>query len=232
MKTLQKLTLMAFAILSAGVANAQAPQCTNCTPPTINPPATRPEPSCRNCSLGPNSPTTRYAAQAARPANTTSLTPNQSAVFQQGTNQYACVEQLGYDNTADLVQDAGSATAAGRNDAYQTQRSFVGTIDNVLYGRQNGRDNLLVQNQNGYDNLGRAVQTGNGNLAAQDQGGASSTDHGNAAYVYQSSDNNASIQYQRGNDNTSDVYQHSPTNSNWAGTNQNGTSNVVSINQH
>ena len=233
MKTLQKLTLMAFALLSAGVANAQSPQCSNCTPPTITPPATRSDPGCRTCGIVANSAATRYATQSARPASpNNSLSPNASAVFQQGTNQYACVEQLGYDNSADLIQDAGSATGAGRNDAYQTQLSFVGTIDNVLYGKQTGTDNLLVQHQNGYDNLGRATQSGNGNLAAQDQGGTSSTDHGNSAYVIQSSNNNASIQYQRGNSNTTDVYQHSPTNSNWAGTNQNGTNNFVSVNQH
>lgn len=231
MKTLQKLTLMAFAILSAGVANAQ--QCTNCTPPTITPPSHREDPGCRNCSLAPNSAAGRYASQSARPASpNNNLSPNASSVFQQGTNQYACVEQMGYDNSADLIQDAGSATTAGRNDAYQTQMSFVGTVDNVLYGKQTGTDNLLVQHQNGYDNLGRATQSGNGNLAAQDQGGTSSTDHGNSAYVLQQSNSNASIQYQRGDSNTSDVWQHSPTSSNWAGTNQNGTNNVASINQH
>ena len=232
MKTLQKLTLMAFAILSAGVANAQAPQCSNCTPPTVTPPSARPDPGCRTCASAPNSDGGRYTTQSTRPSSTASLTPNQSAIFQQGTNQFACVEQLGYDNTADLIQDAGSATGIGRNDAYQTQRSFVGTADNVLYGEQRGRDNLLVQNQNGYDNLGRVIQTGNGNLAAQDQGDASSTDHGNSAYSIQTSDNNASIQYQRGNTNTSDIYQHSPTSSNWAGTNQNGTNNYAHVNQH
>ncbi|MDB5233968.1 MAG: hypothetical protein JWR44_961 [Hymenobacter sp.] len=231
MKTLQKITLVAFALLSsAGVASAQ--QCVNCTPPTITPPSTRPDPGCRNCVTNPNSATGRYASQSARPASpNSSLSADQSAVFQQGVGQYACVEQIGFDNTADLVQDAGSATGIGNNDAYQTQISLVSTVDNVLYGLQTGSNNLMVQHQNGYDNLARSRQTGNGNLSAQDQGGTSSADHGNSAYVLQTSSNNAAIQYQRGVDNTADTYQHN-INGNWSATNQNGTGNVVVVNQH
>lgn len=231
MKTLQKITLVAFALLSsAGAASAQ--QCVNCTPPTITPPPTRNDPGCRNCATAPNSAADRYATQTIRPASpNAALSPNASAVFQQGTNQYACVEQIGYDNTADLIQDAGSATGVGRNDAYQTQISLSGTADNVLFGRQTGSNNLLVQHQNGYDNLARATQSGNGNLMAQDQGGTSSLDHGNSAYALQTSNSNTGIQYQRGNDNTADLYQHG-RNNNWSGVNQNGTANIATVNQH
>lgn len=220
MKTLQKLTLMAFAMLSAGVANAQSPQCINCTPPTITAPKHNVDPGCRTCALGPNE---LSVPSADRPNMLPSS--SSSSVFQRGASQFACVEQIGFNNTADLIQAPGRGKSGGNN-AYQTQRGAAQPDkDNVLYGNQSGNGNLLVQNQNGYDLLGRATQSGNNNLAYQDQGG-----HTNSAYVTQSGTMQASIQYQRGSGNTSDVYQHG--NDSWAGTNQAGTNNVVSINQH
>ena len=230
MKTLQKLTLVAFAVLSAGAANAQ--QCVNCAPPVVNAPQPGSDPNCRDCSsTGPNSSlaTRRVLAAASQPGPSNFTSINSSTVFQQGTHQYACVEQIGRDNYATLIQNAGSATAAGRNDAYQTQRNIINFQDNVAYGLQTGTDNLMVQNQDGYNQYARARQTGNGNIAGQDQGGVSG--HGNSAYVFQTSNGNTSIQYQRGVDNTSDVYQH-VENGNWAGTTQLGTANTVAVNQH
>ena len=229
MKTLQKLTLIAFAVLSAGAANAQ--QCVNCSPPVVNAPQPGRDPLCRECSsTGPNSSSTRFArATANQPGPTNASSPNSSTVFQQGTNQYACVEQIGRDNYATLIQNAGSAGAAGRNDAYQTQRNIVNFEDNVAYGLQTGTDNLMVQNQDGYNEYARARQTGNRNIAGQDQGGVSG--HGNSAYVLQTSNDNVSVQYQRGVNNTSDVYQHNVS-GNWAGTTQLGSSNTVAVNQH
>ena len=232
MKTLQKLTLIAFAVLSAGAANAQQnPQCINCAPPVVNAPQPGRDPGCRECSsTGPNSSRTRFArATANQPGPTNANSPNSSTVFQQGTSQYACVEQIGRDNYATLIQNAGSASAAGRNDAYQTQRNLFSFQDNVAYGLQTGTDNLLVQNQDGYNQYARARQTGNRNIAGQDQGGI--LGHGNSAYVLQTSNDNVSVQYQRGVNNTSDVYQHN-VNGNWAGTTQLGTANTVAINQH
>ena len=229
MKTLQKLTLAAFAILSAGAANAQ--QCVNCAPPVVIAPQGGGDPGCRDCSsAGPNSSSVRFArATANQPGPSNGNSPNSSTVFQQGTNQYACVEQIGRDNYATLIQNAGSAGAAGRNDAYQTQRNLFSFQDNVAYGLQTGTDNLMVQNQDGYDQYARARQTGNRNIAGQDQGGA--LGHGNSAYVLQTSSDNVSVQYQRGVNNTSDVYQHN-VNGNWAGTTQLGTANTVAVNQH
>ena len=231
MKTLQKLTLMAFAILSAGAANAQT-QCSNCTPPTIvRPPAVN-RPDCPNCATTSNQvAATRLAVFASQPLPDVRLT-NSSSVFQDGDRQYACVEQIFGDNVAGLVQSP-TVAGGGRNDAYQYQYNPT-TNDNRMYGAQSGSDNLLVQRQSGGGNYARAEQSGNNNVGAQSQGdilagGGSSTN--NAAIMRQQSDNNASIQYQRGSSNYSDVAQYN-INGNWSATTQLGTNNRVVVNQH
>lgn len=236
MKTLQKLTLMAFAIMSAGVANAQT-TCTNCTPPSIAQPPHRPDPGCRNCSTAPTFSSSRLAdhttAQPGTPYSTppTNSSVNSSSVFQQGTFQYACVEQVTRDNVATLIQDRGTATGNGHNDAYQYQRNATSFVDNVMYGSQSGENNFLIQRQDGYDNLARAFQTGNGNIAGQSQGDASSLAYSNNAHVSQTSNDNVSVQYQRGNNNSSDVAQYNQ-NANWSATAQLGSNNSVTVNQH
>ena len=231
MKTLQKLTLMAFAVLSAGVANAQT-QCSNCTPPSISQPPVVNRPACPTCATAPNSTAaSRLAVFASQPLPDVILT-NSSSVFQSGDRQYACVEQIFGDNVAGLVQ-APTAAGGGRNDAYQYQYNPT-TNDNRMYGAQSGSDNLLVQRQSGGGNYARAEQSGNNNVGAQSQGdilagGGSSTN--NAAIMRQQSDNNASIQYQRGSSNYSDVAQYN-INGNWSATTQLGTNNRVVVNQH
>ena len=153
-------------------------------------------------------------------------------MYQRGTNQYACVEQVFGDNVATLVQDAGSTTARGGNDAYQYQYNPT-SVDNVMYGLQTGSNNFLIQRQAGGNNLARASQTGNGNVAGQSQGaqdGTGFSDSGNM-YLRQQSDNNTSVQYQRGSANTSTVAQYG-INGNWSATTQLGSNSTVVVNQH
>ena len=233
MKTLQKLTLMAFAILSAGAANAQT-TCSNCTPPTIVQPPVVNRPDCPNCAATGNiaRPTALLASTfASQPLPDVVLT-NSSSVFQNGNKQFACVEQIFGDNVAGLVQ-APTVAGGGRNDAYQYQYNPT-TNDNRMYGAQTGNDNLLVQRQSGGGNYARADQRGNNNIGAQSQGdilagGASSTS--NSAILQQDTNNNASIQYQRGSSNYSDVAQYG-INGSWSATTQLGTNNAVIVNQH
>jgi len=232
MKTLQKLTLLAFAVLSAGAANAQT-QCLNCTPPAITQPPHRMDPGCRNCSTGANFDRNRLRDNTQSQPGPDVDFLNSSSVYQRGTNQYACVEQVFGDNVATLVQDAGSTTARGRNDAYQYQYNPT-SVDNVMYGLQTGSNNFLIQRQAGGNNLARASQTGSGNIAGQSQGsqldGSGLSNNGNM-YLRQQSDNNISVQYQRGNGNTSDVAQYG-INGNWSATTQLGSNNTVVVNQH
>lgn len=231
MKTLQKLTLLAFAVLSAGAANAQT-QCLNCTPPAITQPPHRTEPGCRNCSTSANYSVNRLRDATLFQPGVNVAGINSSSVYQRGTNQYACVEQVFGDNVATLVQDAGSATARGRNDAYQYQYNPT-SVDNVMYGSQTGSGNFLIQRQAGSGNLARASQTGSGNIAGQSQGSldGSGLNNNSNMYLRQQSDDNISVQYQRGNGNTSDVAQYN-RNGSWSATAQLGSNNTVVVNQH
>ena len=232
MKTLQKLTLLAFAVLSAGAANAQT-QCLNCTPPAIAQPPHRNDPGCRNCSTSANFSLNRLSAVTQFQPGINLIGTNSSSVYQRGTNQYACVEQVLGDNVATLVQDAGSAATRGGNDAYQYQYN-PSSADNVMYGSQTGSSNFLIQRQAGSGNLARASQTGSGNIAGQSQGSqldGSGLANNSNMYLRQESNNNISVQYQRGNDNTSDVAQYD-RNGSWSATNQLGSNNTVVVNQH
>ncbi|MCI1188105.1 hypothetical protein MON38_11810 [Hymenobacter sp. DH14] len=230
MKTLQKLTLMAFAILSAGAANAQT-QCNNCTPPTIVQPPVGQRPPCPSCGTTTTfDAAARLASIGSQPLPNVS-TINSSSVYQRGTNQFACVEQVLGDNVATLVQDAGSTTAIGRNDAYQSQYN-PGFTDNQMYGAQTGNNNLLVQRQHGVGNYARAEQSGNRNIGAQSQGDAATGDSNTSyAMLQQSSSDNVAVQYQRGTTNLSDVAQYN-IGGNWSTTTQLGSNNSVVVNQH
>ena len=230
MKTLQKITLMAFAVLSAGAANAQT-QCNNCTPPTVSQPPTVDRPICPSCNtIGPNSPTQpRLTTFNAQPLPEVTHI-NSSSVYQSGTNQFACINQIDDDNVAGLVQSP-TAAGGGRNDAYQSQKNTFSSVDNRMYGNQSGSDNLLVQGQNGGGNYARADQSGSHNVGVQNQGDNTLLSTSNAAILSQSNDYNASIQYQRGSNNTSDVAQYAGS-GNWSATTQFGTHNAVIVNQH
>ncbi|GAA4036680.1 hypothetical protein GCM10022409_22010 [Hymenobacter glaciei] len=151
-------------------------------------------------------------------------------MYQRGTNQFACVDQVFGDNVATLIQDAGSTTAAGRNDAFQNQYN-PSTTDNLMYGSQSGADNLLVQGQYGGGNFARAEQTGNRNIGVQSQGAAGDQSTSSYAILTQSSSDNKSVQYQRGTNNYSDVAQYD-WNGSWSATTQLGSNNSVIVNQH
>lgn len=237
MKTLQKLTLMAFAVLSAGVANAQntnSPHqtCANCTPPTIAQPPRASRPICPACGTAPNQAAQGRidAAFGAQPTPNVAII-NSSSVYQRGTNQFACVDQVFGDNVATLVQDAGTTGGAGRNDAFQTQYNPT-TTDNLMYGSQiGGTDNLLVQGQYGGGNFARAEQTGSRNIGVQSQGASGDQSTSSFAILTQSSSDNKSVQYQRGTNNYSDVAQYD-WNGSWSATTQLGSNNSVIVNQH
>lgn len=217
MKTLQKLALIAVAVFSAGAANAQ--ECVNCTPPEITTPEGGSQPECRDCDRGQNSGQNRYA----NASDSRGSSRQTSYVLQRGDNQFACVDQIGNDNQADLIQ---SSDGVGRNDAYQTQKNLFSLDDNVAYGRQTGDRNLLVQDQNGGDNLASAVQSGDRNVAGQLQRG-----DGNSAYMVQRSDRNFAVQIQRGDDNVASTLQNN-IDSQWSATVQRGDNNTVSVHQH
>ena len=236
MKTLQKLTLMAFAVLSAGAANAQNPSaphqtCVNCTPPTIVQPPHASRPPCPGCGTASNlnAQALVNAAFGSQPTpNVASI--NSSSVYQRGTHQFACVDQVFGDNVATLIQDAGTTSGVGYNDAYQTQYN-PGLIDNLMYGSQTGNTNLLVQGQYGEGNFARAEQSGNRNIGVQSQGAAGDQSNSSFAILTQSSSDNKSIQYQRGTSNYSDVAQYD-WNGSWSATTQLGSNNAVVVNQH
>ena len=98
MKTLQKITLVAFAVLSAGVAQAQ---CVNCAPPDRPTPPSPRDPGCIACSFNPNS----FISVAGQAGRTLAATDNFSTVYQNGALQYACVDQMGPGNSADISQE-------------------------------------------------------------------------------------------------------------------------------
>ncbi len=238
MKTLQKFTLMAFAILSAGAANAQAPaNCMNCAPPTVGPPTRANAPSCFNCgSVSANLETNVTTAQA-RGGHL-----NNSFVFQQGLNQFACVDQAGgigtYANTANLIQDSQGDISDYGNRGYQTQSyqsSGVnsGRGNNEAYGAQYGDRNVIIQKQTGSGNLASAIQGDwDKNVSYQEQEG-----RGDRAFSTQDdgTNNSFSMQIQKGGggyaqnqDNYSNVTQTTLDYS-WSANVQQGQINAVTV---
>jgi hypothetical protein len=231
MKALQKLTLIAFAVLSAGVAQAQNP-CVNCAPPARpTPPAFR-DPGCLTCGATANNFIT-VASQATRALG---ATDNYSNVFQNGELQYACVDQAGPGNSAVINQNAQNDPADYGNNAWTTQvNNGVGSAGrNTAYSEQTGDRNIIVQNQTGTGNQARARQgdedfdvsyqdqTGYRNQAYSDQDGAFSqyslqiqkgsgaypVGHDNYSTVTQRSGSAYSATVQEGRNNTVAVYQH------------------------
>ena len=244
MKTLQKITLLAFAVLSAGAANAQAPKaCMDCTPPTVTPPRQKPPmPGCLtgDCDgVKPNTETNVATAQL-RGGHL-----NNSYVFQNGATQYACVEQIGgngvHANTANLIQDSRNDAADYGNRGYQTQTysssgANSGRGNNVAYGAQYGDRNVIIQKQTGSGNLAVAYQGDwDKNVSYQEQEG-----RGNRAFSDQDggTNNSFSMQIQKGTagfaqnqDNYSNVTQTTKDKS-WAATVQEGKNNAVTVYQH
>jgi len=166
----------------------------------------------------------------------TTTTNNNAFVFQNGHDQYACVEQIGANgNTADLRQDANNDISDYGNNAWQKQTNDgSGKGKNVAYGAQYGDRSTLVQKQDGSGNRARAVQGDQDfNTAYQEQVGYS-----NRAYVDQNGANNqTSMQLQVdgggggiGHDNYSTVTQR--TDHAWSATIQEGQNNAVSVYQH
>jgi hypothetical protein len=236
MNTLQKLTLMAFAILSAGVANAQS--CSNCTPPTITPPTGNPGgPTCTTCGTtrGPGDLTKLIEKREGQMGVATSF------VHQLGREQFACVDQAGPGgNTATVIQNPLGDLKDDNNVAYQTQSNPGGTSGvgshgkNVAYALQKGSEGIVVQEQKGSGNVASAIQNDyDDNIAVQSQAG-----YKNQAFLLQKSgDNNFSLQVQRGmggagdgHDNYSAVTQDA-TNSHSIVL-QEGAYNTSAVNQH
>lgn len=235
MKTLLNITLAAFAVLSAGVANAQ--QCSNCAPPATPTAGPGSNPGCVGCGTSANNYITVAGAAAAR---ATEL--NTSFVFQNGDRQYACVDQAGAGgNTADLIQDSRNDLADYGNNGYQNQiNSGVGASSgygkNVAWADQLGDRNVVVQKQNGSGNVA-TIHQGDWdlNVAVQDQ-----TGYRNQAHAVQDLGTNSSfsMQVQRGSgsiptghDNFSSVLQTTRDNA-WSATVQEGSNNSAAVYQH
>lgn len=230
MKTLQKITLVAFAVLSAGVANAQSNPCVTCAPPARPTPPALVDPGCLTCGSAANAYWSVAQAAAARTA-----TDNFSNVYQNGHLQYACVDQAGPGNTAQLSQNSNNDAADYGNNAWQTQVNDGGAGGrNSAYGEQLGDRSTIVQSQTGSGNIARAKQAdedfyvsyqeqhGQGNHAYSDQdvsfneysmqmqtgGGGGGAGLNNYSTVTQRSDHAWSATVQEGQNNSVAVYQH------------------------
>jgi len=241
MKTLQKITLVAFAVLSAGAANAQAPvACMNCAPPSVAPPRQADRPGCLTCGGTVANLETNVTTAQLRGNHL-----NNSFVFQNGRNQFACVDQAGGNginaNTANLIQDSQNDNADYGNRGYQTQTYSStgvnsGRGNNEAFGAQYGDRNVIIQKQTGSGNLASAYQGDwDKNVSYQEQEG-----RGNHAYSDQGAgaNNSFSMQIQKGTggytqnqDNYSNVTQ-STHNYAWSATVQEGKDNAVTVYQH
>lgn len=230
MKILQKITVVAFALLSAGAANAQTNPCSNCAPPDRPSAPTPVDPGCGTCGLAANSYFSVSQAEALRVS-----TANISNVLQNGHLQYACIEQSGSGgNLAELSQNAKGDRSDFGNNAWQNQFNDGGAGGrNSAYGEQLGDRSTIVQKQSGSGNMARAKQADDDyNVSYQDQDGKQ-----NHAYSQQNA--YADYSYQRqtggggggaGDNNSSSVTQ----NSNFAHstTVQEGQNNTVYVYQH
>lgn len=237
MKTLQKIALVAFAVLSAGVANAQTNPCMNCMPPVTPKPGPNADPGCITCGVSPNNIATDRARSAAV-ANRTEI--NTSFVFQNGDNQFACVEQTGTGgNQADLIQDAKGTSDDGTNNAWQFQSNTStdaasGHGKNTAWAQQLGDHSMILQTQTGSNNKARANQGDwDRNIAYQNQTGYSNT----AVLGQEYGHDNYSVQVQKGytaapvgHDNLSTVSQYNG--GNWSVTEQEGHNNTAAVFQH
>lgn len=192
-------------------------------------------------SIGTANPNATAAGFATRPgsnsasfdSNRDNFYVNDSYVLQQGTNQYAKVDQGGGtgrpSNQADIIQGPNG----GGNNAFQTQNytGAGGAVKNVAYINQDGMDGTATQIQNGSSNTA-SIQQGNGsqsrgNTAYQNQQGDQ-----NRAGISQNNGNlDQAIQFQSGNLNYSTIDQNGGSPSR-AESNQQGNSNAAIITQH
>lgn len=199
MKTL-KLQLLVASLFACGTAFAQ----TSATPPTA-----------AGAQRGPAATTNNPAQTASTAAPQTAADRNNfgedSYILQNGDNQYAQVDQRGYQNTADIYQ--GFSAGTGNNAAYQTQynnnpnANTAGTPRNVAYILQDGQNSTAIQAQTGAGNRANILQGlgTTGNYAEQLQ-----TGNNNSAYTSQTDQrtNAFSFTQQTGNNNQANVSQH------------------------
>jgi hypothetical protein len=228
MKTL-KLQLLAASMFACATAFAQGSP--NAAPslgatPTANAAA-------RNFATGPNSNSNSQSFNSDRAGYV-----NDSYVLQQGTSQYARVDQTGgsgavggnTSNQADIIQGTGGG---GSNNAYQTQNytGSMGAVRNVAYINQDGIDGTATQEQRGSSNTASINQVGGvssrGNTAFQRQDG----DENRAGIQQANGDRDQAIQFQTGKQNYSTIDQNGGA-PNRAETNQNGMSNAAIVTQH
>ncbi|QKG53946.1 hypothetical protein [Hymenobacter sp. BRD67] len=155
---------------------------------------------------------------------------NDSYVLQNGTSQYANVNQTGPGNTADIVQDLDNDNE-GHNNAYQTQDRT---------GSTSGARNRAWIGQDGNYSTAIQIQHGSGNTANSDQGPndadfnysyQSQAGNGDRAGVTQTSNGNVAVQMQYGGDNNYATTAQSGG-ANWSWANQNGSSNTSIVVQH
>ena len=229
MKTLQKIALVAFAVLSAGVAQAQ---CVNCAPPARPTPPSPRDPGCLSCGAAANT-FTSVSAQATRALG---ATDNYSNVFQNGALQYACVDQAGPGNSAEINQNSQNDPSDYGNNAWTSQvnNGVGGAGRNMAYSEQTGDRNVIVQKQTGTGNKARARQGDEDfDVSYQDQTGYSNqaySDQDGAFSQYSLQLQKGNTPYANGNNNCSTITQRSG--SAWSTTVQEGQNNSVAVYQH
>jgi len=133
-----------------------------------------------------------------------------SYVLQNGTSQYANVNQNGYRNTADIYQNYSNVAGRGGNNATQTQsndgRDNSGER-NRAYIAQEGSNSNAEQLQIGVGSVARIIQgPGDRNDARQRQNGSN-----NSADISQSGSASTAVQYQQGDDETARITQGNAT---------------------
>ena len=228
MKTLQKLTLVAFAVLSAGAAQAQ---CVSCAPPARPTPPSPRDPGCLTCGTSANAFTDVATSAAFR-----SSTQNLSNVFQNGALQYACVDQAGPGNSATINQNSANDPSDYGNNAWTSQinNGIGGAGQNTAYSEQTGDRSVIVQKQTGTGNSARARQGDEDfNVSYQDQTGYSNkaySDQDGAFSQYSMQLQKGSGAFAVGHDNYSTVTQR--TTGAYSTTVQEGVSNTVAVYQH
>jgi hypothetical protein len=234
-----KYKLLAASIFACSAAFAQGNANQQNGVPTTSTPTNTPN-QFTPTAVGSRSDHNRYAEDA--------------YVLQNGTGQYASVDQSGYYNTADIYQNYGNNGSSNYNNATQSQTNPGGTM-NTAYIAQFGSSGNAAQTQNGSGNTASINQdrhnlSGTHNNATQEQQGNS-----NSADITQEGSNANAIQYQNGSSDVARITQGSASgnyaeqrqvggNGNQANTTQsspyatfsyttqNGYSNQATVNQH
>jgi len=226
MKTL-KLQLLAASMFACTTAFAQGTA--NGVPSLGTAPA--PNANASNFATGPNANSNSQSFNSSR-ANYV----NDAYVLQQGTSQYATVNQTGglnggspaASNQSDLLQVGGRG-----NNAFvtQTYNGAGGAPKNIAYIRQDGIDGTATQIQEGSSNTASIEQIGNGfstgNTAYQNQQG----DEHKASIRQENGDRDQAIQFQNGRAQYSVIDQNGASPSR-AETVQSGMSNAAFVTQH